>query len=282
MFTFLQSWAFDLFALMNLVIAACAYGGGLRSARRRTGTPWPAWRVACFFAGIGLLVISYVGPIAAWSHAYFWSHMSQHLIVTMAAAPLIVLGAPIALAFRASNDRNRRAIVRVLRSRVVRWATDPVLTWVLFASVIVGAHFTAFYDWSLTNHGAMILIEQPLFLIAALLYYLPILGGNLLPVTPSPGVRLASLALMMLPEALVGAVIYFSPVVLYDSYDVVRDYGLTAMQDQQLSGALMWSLVMVIDSFWMMWVAAEWWTDEERRGRREDALLVKTDRSPAA
>ncbi len=267
---FLQAWNFDAFALVNLALAAAAYLGAQRRARIRSRLRWPAWRTTCFLVGIALLTLTYLGPIAAWSHTYFWSHMTAHLVVTMAAAPLIVLGAPVALAFRASTAAHRRAIVRVLRSRTVRWLTDPAVTWVLFATVIVGAHFSAFYDWALTNHGAMIIIEQPLFLGAALLYYLPILGGNLLPTHPSAGVRLASLALMMLPEALVGAVIYFSPVVLYDAYDVPRAVGLTPLQDQQLSGALMWSLVMVIDSFWMMWVAAEWWSDEERRGRRLD------------
>ena len=115
-----------------------------------------------------------------------------------------------------------------------------------------------------------------MFLIAALLYYFPVLGGNLLPNSPSAAQRLASLGLMMIPEAVVGAAIYFSPVVLYDGYETVRPFGLNAMQDQQLSGALMWSLVMVIDSFWMMWVAAEWWASEERRGRRLDAESALT------
>ena len=48
--------------------------------------------------------------------------------------------------------------------------------------------------------------------------------------------------------------------------------GGRALVDQQMSGALMWGLVMVVDSFWMMWVAAEWWSSEERRGIREDSI----------
>ena len=200
--------------------------------------------------------------------------MTQHLVVTMAAAPLLVLGAPITLAFRASGPRNRRAIVRVLRGRVVRVMTNPILTWLLFAGVLIGAHFTAFYNWALTNHGASVLVEQPMFLIVAMLYYLPLIGTNLLPHRPTHAVRLISLGLMMIPEALIGAVIYFSPVVLYPAFDVERPFGLAALPDQQLSGALMWALVMVVDAFWMMWVAAEWFTSEERRGRRISAELA--------
>jgi cytochrome c oxidase assembly factor CtaG len=120
----------------------------------------------------------------------------------------------------------------------------------------------------------MVMVEQPMFLIAALLYYLPLIGTNLLPQRPTHGMRLLSLAMMMIPEATIGAVVYFSPVILYHSYDTVRPFGLDAMHDQQLAGALMWGLVMVVDSFWMMWVAADWWSSEERRGRREDALIA--------
>ena len=272
---FLSSWHFDLFWAVNLSVVTLAYGLGVHRVQVTSPRTWPAWRALCFFAGLILLASVYLGPIAYWGSAFFWSHMTQHLVVTMAAAPLLVLGAPVTLAFRASNDAHRRAIARVLRSTTVRWLTNPVLTWLVFATVLIGAHFTPFYDWSLSNHGVMLMIEQPMFLAAALLYYFPVLGGNLLPHPPSAGQRLASLGLMMIPEAIVGAAIYFSPVVLYDNYETVRPFGLQALEDQQLSGALMWSLVMVIDSFWMMWVAAEWWTAEERRGRRMDAELQR-------
>ena len=273
---FLSVWQFDLFWGVNLFIAAFLYAMGLHKLSPRARRDWPRWRSACFYVGLLLLAAVYLGPIAYWGHIFFWSHMTQHLVVTMAAAPLIVLGAPVTLAFRSSNGVNRRKLVRVLRSRPVKWLTNPILTWVLFATVLIGAHFTPFYDWSLTNHGAMVMVEQPMFLIAALLYYFPVLGGNLLPNPPSAAQRLASLGLMMIPEAVVGAAIYFSPVVLYDGYETVRPFGLDALADQQLSGALMWSLVMVIDSFWMMWVAAEWWASEERRGRRLDAESALT------
>lgn len=271
---FLSVSELDLFLAANLVIASVAYVVGIRRSRRMSGMRWPVRHTICFFSGIALLASVYLGPMAAWQHTFFWVHMTQHLVVTMAAAPLLVLGEPITLAFRASGPINRRRIVRVMRTRTVRFLTDPIVTWLLFAGVLLGAHFTPFYDWSLANHGVMVMIEQPMFLIAAFLYYLPLIGGNLLPNRPSHAVRLISLGLMMIPEAIIGAVIYFSPVVLYDGYDTVRPFGLDALADQQLAGAMMWALVMVVDAFWMMWVAAEWWASEERRSRRIDAEIA--------
>lgn len=285
---FLGRWSLDLVVLVNLALFAGLYARGVarvnatvpRGCRQRSlmHGRWPLWPTACSFAGLGLIALVWLGPMAAWSHTFFWVHMTQHLVITMAAAPLLVLGAPITLAFRASNPRNRRVLVRVLRSGPARIATDPILTWIGFATVLLGAHFTGFYDWILGNHGSMLAIEQPMFLLVALMYYLPLLGTNLLAKQPSHPVRLISLGLMMIPEATIGAVIYFSPVVLYEGFDTVRPFGLQALADQQLSGALMWGLVMTIDSFWMMWVAAEWFTSEERRAHREDAA-IEADRT---
>ena len=280
---FLDVWAFDLFVAANLTFVGYLYGwavarvnrtcGGRQSARSLLFGGWPRSASICFYLGLGLIGVVWLGPMAAWSHTFFWVHMTQHLVITMAAAPLLVLGAPITLAFRACNRQNRRTVVRVLRSQAVQIATNPILTWLLFAFALLGAHFTGFYDWVLANHGAMIAIEQPAFLVVSLLYYLPLLGTNLLANRPSHAVRMISLGLMMIPEATIGAVIYFSPVVLYDGFDTTRPFGLEPLPDQQLSGALMWGLVMTIDSFWMMWVAADWFSSEERRSRREDARI---------
>ena len=211
-------------------------------------------------SGWALLCIAYLGPLAAWSHTFFWVHMTQHLIVMMAAAPLLVLGIPVTLWVRASSPRARRAyVVPILRSRAVRFITDPVVTWLFFAGVLLLTHFTPFF------------IEQPLFLIAAFLYYLPMIGKNMLPHRASAGHRLASMSIMMVPEAIVGAVIYFSPVVLYSVFaEASRPFGPDAKSDQQMAGALMWALVMVIEAGWMMLIAVEWFSSEERKGRKLD------------
>ena len=271
---FLAVWDLNLFIALNLAGAAAWYAWAVRRARQHDSrSRWPVTRAACFYSGIALLAVAYLGPLAAWSHTFFWVHMTQHLLVMMAAAPLLVLGAPVTLAFRASSGRTRRTlIVPILRSRAVRILTNPVLTWVLFASVLLGTHFTGFYDWALTNHDAG---------VSALLYYFPILGSNLQSHRPSPATRLISMSLMMVPEAIVGAVIYFSSVVLYPSFETERPFGLDPLEDQQLAGALMWALVMIVDSAWMMVVAAEWFTSEERRGRRVDAMISAEEEAAA-
>jgi len=274
---FLGQWSFDPFIAINLAAIAVLY---LWAARRVTRChpemPWNKVSTACFLSGLALMAFAYLGPLPAWSHTFFWVHMTQHLLLMMAAAPLIVLGSPIWLWFRVSSDHARRhVVVPFLRSRIVVVATNPIVTWFLFAGVLLGVHFTPFYDWALRNHDADTFIEQPLFLMAALLYYWPVLGRDLLPHRAKASHRFVSMSAMMIPEALVGAVIYFSPVILYSAFAAAdRPFGPAALDDQKLAGGLMWALVMVIESFWMMWMATEFFRSEERRSHRVDAEIA--------
>ena len=272
--TFFQTGTFDLFLLVNLVFVGFWYLWAVKRARR-TGH-WSYWKTFAFLTGLVLLALTYLGPIAAWSHTFFWAHMTQHLVVMMAVAPLLVLGAPTTLWFQASSPSSRRRwVIPMLRSRAVRLLTNPYLTWLFFAAVLLGVHFTGFYNLALENHDIDYFIEQPLYFAAAFLFYFPLIGNNLQPRRPSHSFRLASLALMMIPEAITGAIIYFSPVMIYPFFDTERPFGPSALDDQHLSGALMWALVMVVDSGWMMLAAVEWFSSEERIGRRIDREIAE-------
>ena len=272
--TFAQTGTFDLFLVVNLVLVGFWYLWAVK--RSRLTGQWSWWKTTAFIAGLVLLGATYLGPIAAWSHTFFWAHMTQHLVVMMAVAPLMVLGAPTTLWFQASSPAARRRwVIPILRSQVVRVLTNPYVTWLFFATVLIGIHVYGFYELALRNHDIDYFLEQPIYFAAAFLFYFPLIGSNLQPKRPTHGFRLASLALMMIPEAVTGAIIYFAPVILYPFFNTQRAFGLDAFADQQLSGALMWALVMVVDSGWMMLAAAEWFTSEERAGRRIDREIAQ-------
>lgn len=274
---FLSQWPADPFIAVNLALALGIYlWAARRVSARDPRLPWPRSATACAVVAIALLALVYLGPMAAWAHTFLWVHMAQHLVAMMVVAPLLVLSAPVTLAFRASSDQvRRRWVVPALRSPGVRWLTNPVLTWLLFAAVLLGVHFTPFYDWALRNHDADALIKQPLFLAAGFLFYFPLIGRNLQPRRPPYSMRLLSMAAMMIPEAIVGAALFFASVPLYPTYaDVVRPFGLAPLPDQQLAGATMWALIMVMDTFWLMEMVRGWIASEERKARRVDAQIA--------
>lgn len=274
---FLFTWDFNLFLTANLLAATVWYiWAARRVTQRNPDDPWPILRSVSFLVGIALLAIVWIGPIGAFTQVFFWAHMTQHITIMMVAAPLLVMGGPVTLAFRAASPETRRTvIVPALRSKVAWWLTNPYVTWLLFAGVLLGTHLTPFYNITLEHDIAHVFIEQPLYLGAALLYYYPILGGNLTPRRLTPLQRVTSLGTMMIPEIILGFIIYASPVVLYAAYETVeRPFGLDPLSDQQLAGGMMWALGMVIDTIWISLAVAEWFTSEEKRAKRVDAQVA--------
>jgi putative membrane protein len=275
---FLGAWTFDPFLGTGIVVAAVAYlAAAMTIGRRDGGRPWPRRKTASFLGGLAVAWIALLGPIGSWDDVFFWAHMSEHILLTMVVAPLLLLGSPVLLILRVTRPAARRRwVVPVLRSRAVRVLTDPVLTWVLFAGTLIGTHFSPFYEYALVHPAVHDYVEHPLFLVAALLYYYPLLGGNPQPRQVQHWIRVASLAAMMAPEAMTGFFIYASHHVLYPYYaTVARPFGLSPMADQQLGGGLMWGGSMVIDTAWMMLAVVGWLRAEQAKTARLDARMAR-------
>jgi len=273
--SFLGTWTFDPALAAPLGMAAVLYAWGARTvSARHPDSPWSGRKSVYFQSGIALLWVSLQGPIGAFDDTFFWAHMVQHVVLVMVCAPLLVLGAPVLLILRVSSPRlRRRWVVPVLRSRLAYALANPVTTWLLLALVIVGTHFTPFYELTLEHENMHRFVEHPLYLGAALLYFYPLLPGNLAPRRLSPALRMVSLSLMMVPETMTGFFIYASPFVMYPFYaQVHRPFGPGPLADQQLGGALMWAGSMAIDAGWIALAAHEWLLSEARKGRRLDAV----------
>jgi putative copper resistance protein D len=275
---FLWAWSFDPYLGTGIVVAAVAYlSAATTVSQRDPGRPWPWRKTACFLGGLAVCWIALLGPIGSWDDVFFWSHMTEHILLTMAVAPLLVLGSPVLLILRVTRPAARRRwLVPVLRSRTVRVLTSPLLTWVLFAGILIGVHFSPFYEYALTHPAVHNYVEHPLFLVGALLFYYPLLDGNPQPRQVPHWLRVASLGAMMAPEAMTGFFLYASNHVLYPYYaTVARPFGPNPLTDQQLGGALMWGGSMVIDAGWMMFAVVVWLRAEQAKTARLDARLAR-------
>lgn len=276
--SFLGAWTFDPAVDALLVAAASAYAWGARTlSSRHPDRPWPGHKTLFFQSGTVLLWVSLQGPPGAFDDTFFWAHMVQHIMLVMICAPLLLLGAPILLVLRVSSPQvRRRWLVPLVRSRAAHVLTDPTATWLLLALVIVGTHFSPFYELTLEHPNLHRFVEHPLYLSAALLYFYPLLPGNPATRSISPATRMVSLALMMVPETMTGFFIYASTFVMYPFYATVyRPFGPGPLADQQLGGALMWAGSMGIDAVWIAVAAHGWLRSEEAKGRRVDAVLAR-------
>ena len=270
----LLAWRFDLVPLIGVAVAAAAYLWAVRQvAAGHPGNPPRAWRTWVFMAGLAAIVLALCSPIEAYEGQLFSVHMVQHMLLELVAAPLLLLGAPVTLTLRVASAPVRRSLLRLLHSRLVAVLTFPLLTWVLFAAVNWGWHFSTLYNDALEN-PPLHYLQHATFLVAALLFWWPVIGAD-------PGrwrlpypVRLFYLFLAMPQNSFLGVALMSAPAVLYSHYATNdRAWGPAAIADQNLGGILMWVFGDVFFLVGMGAVVAAWTRHEDRRTARLDARL---------
>jgi putative membrane protein len=266
------AWPLDPAVANALLAAAIAYLVAERRVRRAhaPGAVSSARRW-CFLGGIAILFAALQSPIDAAAGASFWAHMVQHLLITMAAAPLIVLAAPITLVLRAFPGAPRRTLLSVLHSRVARLVARPVLAWTVFIGFMWATHVSGLFEATLTNpwlHKA----EHLAFLGTALLFWLPIAGVDPAPTRLSHPGRILYLFLAMPAMAFLGLTISSTRHVLYPAYAAIEGTA-HALADQRLAGALMWEGGMVTMVLALSFVLLDWMRRDEHEAQRFDERL---------
>lgn len=271
----LLAWSLEAHVVLPLLAAALLYRWAvLRVNAAHRLNPVPRFRVWCWHLGLGVLVVALASPIATYDTTLFAVHMVQHLLLTLVAAPLLALGAPITLLLRLSSASTRqRLILPVLHSRLLRIVSFPVITWVLFAGVMWASHFSGLYDAALDNEVVHVL-EHALYLGVGLLFWWPVVGADPSPWRLAHPARIAYLFLGMPQSSFLGLAILSAPNVLYPHYaSPVRDWGPTPLADQQLAGGIMWVGGDFVFLIAMILAVAVWLRAEEAEGRRSDARL---------
>jgi len=273
----LLGWTIEPAVLLALVVAAVVWARLVRQVNRaHAANPVPRSRTICFLAGLGVIAVALMSGIDTYDTTLFSVHMVQHLLLTLVASPLIVLGAPITLLLRASSPHVRRTVILpILHSRVMRALTFPVVTWVLFAGTMWWTHFSPIFNASLEN-PAIHDLEHALYLTVGLLFWWPAIGLDPSPWRMSHPVRAMYVFLQMPQNTFLAVTILNSAVVLYAHYaTLVRPWGPTALEDQQLAGAIMWVCGDILFLSSMFLIIAGWMRFEKRHevdvDRRLDA-----------
>lgn len=256
----LTTWAPEPMVAVPVIAAGGLYLWGAWRARRSRG--WPSGRTLAFLSGLVLVVLATQSGLAA-RDELFAVHAVQHLLLGMAAPPLLALGAPLTLVRRAVPTAGRR-LTRVARSPLALLAVNPFLGWVLFVSVPFVLYFSPLYRLSLASdvvhHGAHVLL-----LGTAMLFFWPLLGGDRLSRPVAPGARVLSLALTLPFHAFLG--------VALASSSSPRLSPTGGLADQRLGGTIMWLAGDLLVVVLMASAVLRWMADEERRAVREDALV---------
>jgi cytochrome c oxidase assembly factor CtaG len=274
----LASSTFDPAVVLSLATAGVVYVRADRRVRRERGDRrFPRARRWQFLAGLAIIFVALEPPIDTGAATSFSVHMVQHLLLTMVAAPLLVLGAPVTLALLACSPSDRRRLSAALGRPPLRTLSNPVVAWGLFFGVLWGSHFTGLFDASLRSNGVHAL-EHAAYLATAVVFWMPVVGRDPAPSGLSHPARILYLFFAMASMAFLGLALFGASHVLYPTNAAVEG-SAKAAADQRPGGALRWVGGMIFIVPALALVMLDWMRADEREARRIDARLVRAQLS---
>lgn len=192
-----------------------------------------------FFLGWLTLAIALLSPLDALAEQLFTAHMVQHELLILVAAPLLVLGRPLAVWMWAFPTGGRRALAHGVRNPGLHnaWAalSHPLTAWTLHAAVLWGWHAPSLFERALADESHHV-VQHASFLGTAMLFWWSVWRKA----RPDAGALLSVFTTMMHSGAL-GALLTFSPAAWYPAYAPTSgEWGLSLIEDQQLGGLVMW------------------------------------------
>ena len=276
----LLGWSFPVLPTLGILVALAWWAWAVgRVNDGHPATPVPRRHSVAFGGGMLALGLALASGIERYDTTLFSVHMVQHLLLTMVAAPLIALSAPITLLLRLAAPATRqRVILPMLHSRVLRAVTFPVVAWILFAGTMWVTHFSPLFDAALEDPIAHDL-EHALFLGTSLLFWWPAVSADPSPWRMSHPVRALYVFLQMPQNTFLAVILLSAQAPLYAHYATLDvAWRSSAIDDQRLAAGLMWVggdvlFLLAVAAIVVGWMRAED-AATERSDRRADAELA--------
>lgn len=185
-------------------------------------------------AGAMLALAAVSPPMHAAADASLAAHMVQHLVLILAAAPLMVLGHPVR-ALPAGFVRSLTRRIPLVRRRRRQLRVVAIAAWLIHVVVLWAWHTPRLYEWAIASPVAHV-VEHGSLLVTACAFWAPVFsrllgsGGAVLYLFAAAGQSTALGALLTLADA-----------PWYPAHaGAVAGEGLTPLEDQQLAGLIMW------------------------------------------
>lgn len=232
-------------------------------------------------SGSAMALLAFALPMDIFGMDYMFTvHMVQHLLLALAASPLLLLGvAPVGLRQFLDHHQGLERGIRVLTIPLVASALFNANLWLWHAPPLLAA---------MMEDTDLHLCVNLLYLITGLLFWWPLLRplpGQAL----SLGGKLAYLFFSDMPMMLLGAGMTFSGPLYAFSMTNPPMHMVVPVEDQQLGGLLMWIVgslffyIVVASIFFLQWMfrqeklqqAKEARLDEE--GQDEDGSHALSD-----
>ncbi len=267
-----RAWEFDPWVVFPLAISACLYAQGLSRMWRDAGAGHGVrrWEAAAFWIGWLTLVTALISPLHRWGGMLFSAHMTQHELLMLVAAPLLVLGKPLVAMLKGLPAGWARRLVKWTSAawwrRVWHALINPLVAWLVHAIVLWAWHIPALFQATLRS-DLVHALQHLSFVLSALLFWWAVIQG------PHRAVNFGAAVLYMFTTALhsgfLGALITFATTPWYPAYaDKAPAWGLTALEDQQIGGAIMWIPACTVYIVAGLAMVVGWLRSSEERVRR--------------
>jgi putative membrane protein len=230
-------------------------------------------RMIAFILGIIIILIALVVPMDIFGMYYMFTvHMIQHLLLSLAAPPLLLLSIP-PLRFRQLLGRHNRI------EQGIRVLTIPFVSSALFNGNLWIWHAPAILQAMMSNSGLHACADL-LYLVTGFLFWWPLLnpieeGRYVL----SLGGKLAYLFFSDMPMMLLGAGMTFSaPLYSFYMTNPPMQMVVTA-EDQQLGGLLMWIVgsiyfIVLASIFFLRWMLQQEKMQQAKEVERDAEMLA--------
>jgi len=235
------------------IIPLIVYG---RSLVRHDGPTDPK-KAAQFVAGMFVFWLASDWPLGALGAGYLASaHMTQYLLYTLVAAPLLLLGTPEWMA------RNFTRRLRV--ERMTKWlGRNPIATGLIYNAILLSTHAPATVEVLRNSQWGSFAMDV-VWIVAGFLLWLPVISPFSDGRASSTWAKMGYLFVTTSVVAVIPAsFLTFTSIPIYGIYELAPRIGsLTALEDQQLAGIIMkiatvpviWSTIAVL---WFRWSARE-------------------------
>jgi cytochrome c oxidase assembly factor CtaG len=202
--------------------------------------------------------------------------MAQHELMMVVAAPLLVLSRPLVPCLWALPIGWRRGLGALGRGGLGRlWhgLTIPLVAFALHAVAIIAWHLPRLYDLALGSEAAHA-AQHLSFLGTALLFWWSLAYGAA--AEERWGAAIVWVTLTMAYTSALGVILTFAGSSLYPAYGArAAAWRLTALEDQQLAGLIMWIPAGIAYLVAALLFAAQWMSASERRVRFREAAEAR-------
>jgi cytochrome c oxidase assembly factor CtaG len=265
----------DPFFLVACVLLLVLYGWGMLRLLLR-GDAWPVGRTVAFTLGVLTIGVTMCTRLNDYGMVMFSVHMIQHMILSMLAPILLLLGAPVTLALRAlpaagrGRTGPRELLVKLLQSRYMRIITHPAFTIPLFIASLYGLYFTPLFDTLMGSRAGHIAMMVH-FLAVGLVFFWPIMGVDPGPHRPGYVMRMLELFAGMPFHAFFGIAVMMASEPMVSTFkNPAASLGVDPLSDQTTAGGIAWAFSEVPSVIVLVALLFQWYTSEQRQARRKD------------